>query len=164
MKNFLTIFQILFSSWNVLKRMQRNVDHLYQFWGEGGQTGISRNTLLKDIILLLYIYIYTVFFLFNRYAKQRAFLLACTYLSFYSLSMCKLTLFHSLSMCKLTLLTIEKLAKCSIKWHILSPISTDCDRARKGSREGKTGTVLELSLGVSDPCKVCFYMRKIIGR
>ena len=102
-------------------------------------------------------YIYTVFFLFNRYAKQRAFLLACTYLLLYSLSMCKMTLFHSLSMRKLTLLTIEKLAKCSIKWHILSPISTDCDRARKGSREGKTGTVLELSLGVSDPCKVCFY-------
>ena len=66
-------------------------------------------------------------------------------------------------MCKFILLTIEKLAKCSIEWHILSPISTDCDRARKGSREGKTGTVLELSLEVSDLCKVGCHMGKITG-
>ena len=39
----------------------------------------------------------------------------------------------------------------------------NCDRAKKGSREGKTGTVLELSLEVSDPCKVGCHMGKITG-
>ena len=44
------------------------------------------------------------------------------------------------------------------------PHILNCDRARKGSREGKTGTVLELSLEVSDPCMVDCYMGKITGR